>query len=168
MGDRFTSKQDNTVVRKPLIPQQPIRRTYSFNNLGGTPDKDITYKERWKRQKRESTIRDFKNLLGGLNKTAGFAASAASLLYGGGWAATRLLNGNKSSVVGQALSKYVLPSNAVDTSFDVMNLIQDPSVSNAAEVGAGVALGRYRDFGKIGRQVGEIGSQSLNIYNTLK
>ncbi len=153
---------------RPDIPTERIRRKYSFGNLGGEPSPDITPKQRWDRQRRERTVEDWKGLLRGLNNTAGRAASLASLIYGGGWAATRLLNGNKSSIVGQALSKYVLPSNTHDTIGDVGQLIEDPSVSNAIEVGVGIGLGKWRDFSKTGRQITELGSQALNAYNSYR
>lgn len=153
---------------QPDIPPERIKRTYSFGDLGGEPAPDITPEQRWQRQKRDRTIEDWKGLLRGLNNTAGRAASLASLIYGGGWAATRLLNGNKSSVVGQALSKYVLPFNTYDTIGDVGQLIEDPSISNAAEVGIGIGLGKWRDFSKTGRQITELGSQALNAYNSFK
>lgn len=153
---------------QPNIPPERIKRTYSFGDLGGEPAPDITPEQRWQRQKRDRTIEDWKGLLRGLNNTAGRAASLASLIYGGGWATTRLLNGNKSSVVGQALSKYVLPSNTYDTIGDVGQLIEDPSISNAAEVGIGIGLGKWRDFSKTGRQITELGSQALNAYNSFK
>lgn len=152
---------------RPVIPTKQ-KLEYYIRDLGGKPSNDITYEQRWERQKKERTIEDWKNLLRGLNNTAGRAASLTSLLYGGGWAATRLLSGNKSTAVGQVLSKYVLPSNTYDTVGDVCQLIEDPSVSNVVEVGVGMILGKWKDFGKKGRQMAELGSQALNAYNSYK
>lgn len=162
------ARRDAVQDYRPDIPPEKLKRRYSFTNQGGEPAPDITPEQRWQRQKRDRTIEDWKGLLRGLNNTAGRAASLASLIYGGGWATTRLLNGNKSSVVGQALSRYVLPSNTYDTIGDVGQLIEDPSISNAAEVGIGIGLGKWRDFSKTGRQITELGSQALNAYNSFK
>lgn len=160
-------KQDNTKTHKSEIPVK-YRRQYSFVDLGGKSSPDISYKERLERQKKDSIIRDWRNLLRGLNNTIGTSLSLASFIYGGGWATTRLLNGNKASSLGQQFAKYVLPSNAFDTIGDSFQLIENPSISNMAEVGAGLALGKWKDFGNRGRQVAELASQGLNMYNTIK
>lgn len=161
-------EQDNTRIVKPRIKENSIPYKYSFRNLGGSPSPNITQEQRWKRQKKERTWEDNKNLLRGLNNTVGRAASLASFIYGGGWAATRLLNGNKASAIGQTLSKYVLPTNTIDAIGDVSQLVEDPSISNAAEVGISLGLGKWKDFGKVGRQVSELGSQGLNAYNSYR
>lgn len=168
-------KQDNTKVYSPETPRifksPPLWVTKTpdrLESLNGQPTDNITYEERWERQKREGTLRDAKNVLRGLNNTFGRAASLAGFLYGGGWAATRLLNRNKASTLGQALSKYVLPTNTIDAIGDVSQVIEDPSLSNASEVGVSLGLGRWKDFGKVGRQVSELGSQGLNLYNSFK
>lgn len=163
-------RQDNTKVYRPpkFSPIKARPRQDQLIDLGGKPTPDITYQQRWERQKRERRWEDTKNLIGGLNKTIGRAASLASFAYGGGWAATRLLNGNKSSAIGQVLSKYVLPTNSLDAVGDVSQLIEDPSVSNATEVGVSLGLGKWKDFSKVGRQAAELGSQALNLFNSFK
>lgn len=162
------SKQDNTKTQKPLIYKKiPYKsRQYYFVDLGGKPSPDITPQQRWNRQKRERTWEDTKNLLRGINNTFGKAASLASFIYGGGWAATRLLNGNKSSKIGQVLSKYVLPTNTIDAIGDISQLIENPSISNVTETGVSLGLGRWKDFGKVSRQAAELGSQGLNLFNS--
>lgn len=165
--------QPSSTYTAPYISEFPdirfIGSRYDRDTLtdkGGKPADDISYKERWERQKRERTIEDWKNLGRGFSNTVGTAIDLASLIYGGGWAATRLLKGNKASSIGQKFAKYVLPSNAADNIGDVADFMIDPSVSKAAELGAGVALGQWRDFGNAYRQASELGSQALNVYNT--
>lgn len=156
------NKNDNI---QSIKPYEPIRykRKYSFIDLKGKP-KDIKQEERYITHN-ETTLRDAKNLLKGLNNTAGTAASIASFISGGGWAATRLLNGNKASNLGIILSKNVLSTNKADTYGDISSFIEEPSASKAAEIGIGLGLGKYKDFGKKSRQIAELFSQGLNVKN---
>lgn len=156
------NKNDNI---QSIKPYEPIRykRKYSFIDLKGKP-KDIKKEERYLTHN-ETALRDAKNLLRGLNNTVGAAASIASLISGGGWAATRLLNKNKASSIGRILSKNVLSTNKADTYGDVASFIEEPSISKAAEIGIGLGLGKYKDFGKKSRQAGELVSQGFNVKN---
>lgn len=106
-------KGDNLDIKKPVIKIDPVRRQYSFIDLGGSPGKDIKQEDRYSTN-HENTMRDGKKILNGLNNTIGTAASLASLIYGGGWSAIRLLNGNKASNIGYNLSKGVLASQKAD------------------------------------------------------
>ena len=162
-------------VEKPKIPAEPIKRVYTINQgksddswrkYDKDGDGDLSPKERWERQKSERRAEDWKKLGSGINKTFGTAAALASIVAGGGWAATRLLNGNKASTLGQAFAKYVLPTNAVDTGFDAVNVMFNPTdISNYVDLASGVVLSRYRDFLKPLRQVGELGNAGVNAYN---
>ena len=166
---------DHPVERKEIpevIEFQPYIKELPQDDSWRKWDKDhdgeLSSKERQERQKAESTLRDWRKLVSGINNTADLAASLASLFYGGGWAATRLLNRNRSSALGQYFAKYVLPSNAVDTGFDALQFIVNPNFANGSEVASGIALGRWKDFSKTPRQIAELASQGLNVNNIVQ
>lgn len=161
---------DNTSVRKPEIHKSYKFQPYFIDN-GGNLEDNIKQAEREKRTeelKRRFGIADRRNPFNGLNKTFGTAIALANLLYGGGWAATRLLNGNKASNLGQTLSKYVLPSNTLDNVADAIQFVASPTISGALDLGTGIVLGKYKDFGKPTRQVGELVGQGFNINNMIE
>ena len=160
-------KRDNIEIKKPLIKIAPVRRQYSFVDLGGSPGKDIKQEDRYSTN-HENAMRDGKKLLNGLNNTIGTAASLASLIYGGGWSAIRLLNGNKASNIGYNLSKGVLISNQADNIGDVGQFLSNPTLTNAAELTVGLTLPKLGHYGQIKRHLGEVGSQVLNVSNQIK
>lgn len=126
------------------------------------------YKRKQKEARWDRANQDLKSLLKGFNNTFGFAASGVSLIGGGGWALTRLLNGNRASTLGRTLAPLVLPSNTADTAGDIIDFVNNPSWSGAAEIGVGIGLGKWKDFGSKARQISELGSQTLNIYNATR
>lgn len=161
-----TDQRTDHPISKPSYPVPKMILQDRLIDLGGSPSEDITYEERYKRGKKERTLQDWKSLLHGINSTFGTAASLASLIYGGGWSLTRLLNGNKSSTIGQTLSKYVLPSNTIDTAADIAAFVEEPNTETGAEIIGGILLGKERDFSKTTRQVAELAQQVQNANNT--
>lgn len=161
-----TDQRTDHPISKPSYPVPKTIIQDRLIDLGGSPSEDITYEERYKRGKKERTLQDWKSLLHGINSTFGTAASLASLIYGGGWSLTRLLNGNKSSTIGQTLSKYVLPSNTIDTAADIAAFVEEPNTETGAEIIGGILLGKERDFSKTTRQVAELAQQVQNANNT--
>lgn len=162
----ITDQRTDHPIGKPKLPDPKMIRQDRLIDLGGSPAEDITYEERYKRGKRERTQQDWKSLLHGINSTFGTAASLASFIYGGGWSLTRLLNGNKSSTIGQQLSKYVLPSNTIDTAADIAAFVEEPNTETGTEIVGGILLGKERDFSKVSRQAAELVQQVQNINNT--
>lgn len=162
----ITDQRTDHPIGKPKLPDPKMIRQDRLIDLGGSPAEDITYEERYKRGKRERTQQDWKSLLHGINSTFGTAASLASFIYGGGWSLTRLLNGNKSSTIGQYLSKYVLPSNTIDTAADIAAFVEEPNTETGTEIVGGILLGKERDFSKVSRQAAELVQQVQNINNT--
>ena len=118
--------------------------------------------------RRESGIEGLKNIVRGFNRTAGTAASLASLIAGGGWALTRLLSGNRATSLGRVLAPGVIPANTADTAADAVDFVVDPSLSGAAEVGTGIVLGKWKNFGSKARQATELAGQSLNVNNAIE
>ena len=118
--------------------------------------------------RRESGIEGLKNIVRGFNRTAGTAASLASLIAGGGWALTRLLSGNRATSLGRVLAPGVIPANTADTAADAVDFVVDPSLSGAAEVGTGIVLGKWKNFGSKARQATELAGQSLNANNAIE
>lgn len=162
----ITDQRTDHPIGKPKLPDPKMIRQDRLIDLGGSPAEDITYEERYKRGKRERTQQDWKSLLHGINSTFGTAASLASFIYGGGWSLTRLLNGNKSSTIGQQLSKYVLPSNTIDTAADIAAFVEEPNTETGTEIVGGILLGKERDFSKVSCQAAELVQQVQNINNT--
>lgn len=162
----ITDQRTDHPIGKPKLPDPKMIRQDRLIDLGVSPAEDITYEERYKRGKRERTQQDWKSLLHGINSTFGTAASLASFIYGGGWSLTRLLNGNKSSTIGQYLSKYVLPSNTIDTAADIAAFVEEPNTETGTEIVGGILLGKERDFSKVSRQAAELVQQVQNINNT--
>lgn len=162
----ITDQRTDHPIGKPKLPDPKMIRQDRLIDLGGSPAEDITYEERYKRGKRERTQQDWKSLLHGINSTFGTAASLASFIYGGGWSLTRLLNGNKSSTIGQQLSKYVLPSNTIDTAADIAAFVEEPNTETGTEIVGGILLGKERDFSKVSRQAAELVQQVQSINNT--
>ena len=108
----FKDDRTDHPVEKPKMSIEPIKRVYTINQ--GKPDDswkkwdkdgdgDLSPEEHWERQKSERRAEDWKKLGSGINKTFGTAAALASIVAGGGWATTRLLNGNKASTLGLSL-----------------------------------------------------------------
>lgn len=172
-------KDDRTdhPIKKPTLPQEPIRIQYAIRNLGGKPDeswrkydkdndRQLSSEERLNRQKDERRIEDWKNLGRGISNTFGTAASLASLIGGGGWALTRLLAGNRATQLGRSLAPLVLPTNAADNVGDIIDFATEPTTSKAVEIGVGLGLGKWKDFGSTARQTAELSNQSLNVTNT--
>lgn len=172
-------KDDRTdhPIKKPTLPQEPIRIQYAIRNLGGKPDESwrkydkdndgqLSSEERLNRQKDERRIEDWKNLGRGISNTFGTATSLAGLIGGGGWALTRLLAGNRATQLGRSLAPLVLPTNAADNIGDIIDFATEPTTSKAVEIGVGLGLGKWKDFGSTARQAAELGSQSLNATNT--
>lgn len=172
-------KDDRTdhPIKKPTLPQEPIRIQYAIRNLGGKPDeswrkydkdndRQLSSEERLNRQKDERRIEDWKNLGRGISNTFGTAASLASLIGGGGWALTRLLAGNRATQLGRSLAPLVLPTNAADNVGDIIDFATEPTTSKAVEIGVGLGLGKWKDFGSTARQAAELSNQSLNVTNT--
>lgn len=172
-------KDDRTdhPIKKPTLPQEPIRIQYAIRNLGGKPDESwrkydkdndgqLSSEERLNRQKDERRIEDWKNLGRGISNTFGTAASLASLIGGGGWSLTRLLAGNRATQLGRSLAPLVLPTNAADNVGDIIDFATEPTTSKAVEIGVGLGLGKWKDFGSTARQAAELSSQSLNATNT--
>lgn len=164
-------------IKKPTLPQEPIRIQYAIRNLGGKSDESwrkydkdndgqLSSEERLNRQKDERRIEDWKNLGRGINNTFGTAASLASLIGGGGWSLTRLLAGNRATQLGRSLAPSVLPTNAADNVGDIIDFATEPTTSKAVEIGVGLGLGKWKDFGSTARQAAELSSQSLNATNT--
>lgn len=164
-------------IKKPTLPQEPIHIQYAIRNLGGKPDESwrkydkdndgqLSSEERLNRQKDERRIEDWKNLGRGISNTFGTAASLASLIGGGGWSLTRLLAGNRATQLGRSLAPLVLPTNTVDNVGDIIDFTTEPTTSKAIEIGVGLGLGKWKDFGSTARQAAELGSQSLNATNT--
>lgn len=179
-GGKITNKQDAIKSYKKPIPMDKIKytptigvRIPSDSELRRQKEiESLTPNERYEYRRREAANEkrnnEFKALLNGFNNTFGRAASLASLIYGGGWAANRLIRGNKSSTLGQYLSKYMIPANTIDTYGDATQFITNPSLSNGIELGAGIVGKKYRDYGKKSRQLFELGTQGLNAYNSYK
>ena len=155
---------DKTYVKKPEIHYSCKFQPY-VKDLGGSPGKNITQEDRNKRQKHENNVNAVRNVVKGLNNTFGKAISGAAAFYGGGWALNRLLHLNKPSTLGQFFGRYVLPANTVDNVSDGVELIFDPSIEGAVDLGSGVVLGRFKDLSKPVRQVGELIGQGANINN---
>lgn len=164
-------------IKKPTLPQEPIRIQYAIRNLGGKSDESwrkydkdndgqLSSEERLNRQKDERRIEDWKNLGRGITNTFGTAASLASLIGGGGWSLTRLLAGNRATQLGRSLAPSVLPTNAADNVGDIIDFATEPTTSKAVEIGVGLGLGKWKDFGSTARQAAELSSQSLNATNT--
>ena len=158
---------DKTYVKKPEIHYSYKFQPY-VKDLGGSPGKNITQEDRNKRQKHENNVNAVRNVIKGLNNTFGKAISGATAFYGGGWALNRLLHLNKPSTLGQFFGRYVLPANTADNVSDGVELIFDPSVEGAVDLGSGVVLGRFKDLSKPVRQVGELIGQGANINNMKK
>lgn len=170
-------KDDRTdhPIKKPTLPQEPIRIQYAIRNLGGKPDeswrkydkdndRQLSSEERLNRQKDERRIEDWKNLGRGISNTFGTATSLANLIGGGGWSLTRLLAGNRATQLGRSLAPLVLPTNTVDNVGDIIDFATEPTTSKAVEIGVGLGLGKWKDFGSTARQAGVIGPQGqLNI-----
>lgn len=179
-GGKVTAKQDAIASYKKPIPMDKIKYTPTIGVRIPTDSElrrqkeieSLTPNERYEYRRREAANEkrnnEFKALLNGFNNTFGRAASLASLIYGGGWAANRLIRGNKSSALGQHLSKYMIPANTIDTYGDAIQFITNPSLSNGVELGAGIVGKKYRDYGKKSRQLFELGTQGLNAYNSYK
>jgi hypothetical protein len=175
-----TNKQDAIASYKKPIPMDKIKYTPTIGIRIPTDSElrrqkeieSLTPNERYEYRRREAASEkrnnEFKALLNGFNNTFGRAASLASLIYGGGWAANRLIHGNKSSALGQHLSKYMIPANTIDTYGDAVQFITNPSLSNGVELGAGIVGKKYKDYGKKSRQLFELGTQGLNAYNSYK
>ncbi len=173
----YSDERTDHPIKKPK--EYPIyRRDNGYITQGKSDDswkkwdKDgdgtLSPKERWERQKSERRSEDWRNLGKGINRTFGTAAAAASTLYGGGWAATRSIKGNRASTLGGKLAKHVLSSNAVDTGFDAANMLFDPTdSSNILDLSTGLLLSRYKDFSKPVRQIGELINAGVNTYNTV-
>lgn len=180
MGGNITNKQDAIQSYKKPIPVDKIKYTPTIGVRIPTDSElrrqkeieSLTPNERYEYRRKEAANEkrnnEFKALLNGFNNTFGRAASLASLIYGGGWAANRLLHGNKATTLGQHLSKYMIPANTIDTYGDAIQFITNPSLSNGVELGAGIVGKKYRDYGKKSRQLFELGTQGLNAYNTYK
>ena len=180
MGGNITNKQDAIKSYKKPIPVDKIRYTPTIGVRIPTDSElrrqkeieSLTPNERYEYRRKEAANEkrnnEFKGLLNGLNNTFGRAASLVSLIYGGGWAANRLLRGNKATALGQHLSRYMIPANTVDTYGDATQFITDPSLSNGVELGAGIIGKKYKDYGKKSRQLFELGTQGLNGYNSYK
>lgn len=83
----------------------------------------------------EKANEDAKKLLSGLNKTVGTALTGASLLTMGVWNAARLLNIGKGSSWRLAAAKNALAGSKAGLAADVGNFIEDPSVTNAVQIG---------------------------------
>lgn len=179
-GGKITNKQDAIASYKKPIPMDKIKYTPTIGVRIPTDSElrrqkeieSLTPNERYEYRRKEAANEkrnnEFKALLNGFNNTFGRAASLASLIYGGGWAANRLIRGNKSSALGQHLSKYMIPANTIDTYGDATQFITNPSLSNGVELGAGIVGKKYRDYGKKSRQLFELGTQGLNAYNSYK
>lgn len=179
-GGKITNKQDAIASYKKPIPMDKIKYTPTIGVRIPTDSElrrqkeieSLSPNERYEYRRREAASEkrnnEFKALLNGFNNTFGRAASLASLIYGGGWAANRLIRGNKSSALGQHLSKYMIPANTIDTYGDATQFITNPSLSNGVELGAGIVGKKYRDYGKKSRQLFELGTQGLNAYNSYK
>lgn len=168
--DRTDHTVEKPIIHEPLQRYQPTIRQSEIDNSWKKYDIDndgiLSSQERMERQKHDRTIEDWKKLGKGISNTLGTAASLSSIIAGGGWALTRLISGNKATAFGRMLAPAVLPTNTLDNVGDVVDFAVDPSVSGAADIATGIALGRWKDFGSTARQASEVGSQILNTYNT--
>lgn len=161
-GGEYAVPEDNTYVERvspgagTVIPA--VRRQYYFRDLGGSPDtryegmtRDEEYEARRRRGVKERANEDARRFLGGLSKTIGAGLAGAGLLYNGGWAGIRLLNGNRASAAGQALARGYRPAAVGMAVKDALDLGSRPDLRNAAEIGVSAALGAvplYRPAGQ--------------------
>lgn len=83
----------------------------------------------------DSAIEQGKQVLSGLNKTVGTALTGASLATMGVWNAARLLNIGKGSSWRLAAAENALTGSKAGLAADVGNFIEDPSITNAIQVG---------------------------------
>ncbi len=173
----YTDDRTDHPIKKPTLLQEPIYRQYTIRDLGGKPDESwrkynkdndgqLSSEERLNRQKDEKRIEDWRNLGRGISNTFGTAAALASMISGGGWSLTRLLAGNRATQLGRSLAQLVLPANTADNVGDIIDFATEPTTSKAVEIGVGLGLGKWKDFGSTARQAAELGSQSLNATNT--
>ena len=163
-GKKISESNDKTYVKKPEIYYSYKFQPY-IRDLGRSPGKNMTQEDRNKRQQHENNVNAVRNVVKGLSKTFGTAISGASTFYGGGWALNRLLHLNKPSTLGQFFGKYALPANTADNISDGVELIFNPSIEGAVDLGSGVVLGKFKDLSKPARQVGELVGQGANINN---
>lgn len=170
--EQFDEGGELSDKRKYEIESQ-VYRAFHPRGILPMPKKSFSeqsedYGRRRKEARRDRTIDDLKSLLKGLNNTIGVAAAGASLFGGGGWSLARLLSGNRNTAIGRVLAPIVLPANSADTASDIVDFVTEPSWSGAAEVGVGLGLGKWRDFGSKARQAAELGSQVLNANNVIE
>lgn len=83
----------------------------------------------------DSAIEQGKQVLSGLNKTVGTALTGASLATMGLWNAARLLNVGTGSSWRLWAAKNALTGANAGLAADVGNFIEDPSITNAVQVG---------------------------------
>lgn len=83
----------------------------------------------------DSAIEQGKQVLSGLNKTVGTALTGASLVTMGLWNAARLLNVGTGSSWRLWAAKNALTGANAGLAADVGNFIEDPSITNAVQVG---------------------------------
>lgn len=83
----------------------------------------------------DSSIEQGKQVLSGLNKTVGTALTVASLATMGLWNAARLLNVGAGSSWRLWAAKNALTGANAGLAADVGNFIEDPSITNAVQVG---------------------------------
>lgn len=83
----------------------------------------------------DSAIEQGKQVLSGLNKTVGTALTGASLATMGVWNAARLLNVGAGSSWRLWAAKNALTGANAGLAADVGSFIEDPSITNAVQVG---------------------------------
>lgn len=121
-----------------------IRRTVELGMEGKPAPQDSLYtiidhaKVQNKPRKYDPTIgaiEQGKRILSGLNKTVGTALTGASLITMGLWNAARLLNVGAGSSWRLWAAKNALTGAKAGLAADVGSFIEDPSITNAVQVG---------------------------------
>ena len=159
-GSNYVAPEDNTKVSgiPSNVKIKRKKREYTINDIGGSPDtryegmtRDEEYAARRKSGINDRRRDDARKLLSGLNKTIGNALAGAGLFYNGGWALSRLINGNRNSLAGQWFARGYKPAAKGMIIKDGLDISSQPDIRNVAEIGISGALNRIPLYKPVGQ-----------------
>lgn len=134
-----TPEENSWVARRTVelgLEGKPVSQDslYTIVDRARVQNKPGTHDPKWY-EPRPGTKEQAQQVLSGLNKTVGTAATAASLLTMGGWNLLRFLNAGKGTPYRLWAAKNASAGAKAGAAADVMQFAEDPTIDNALEVG---------------------------------
>lgn len=133
-----TPEENSWVARRTVelgLEGKPVSQDslYTIVDRARVQNKPGTHDPKWY-EPRPGTKEQAQQVLSGLNKTVGTAATAASLLTMGGWNLLRFLNAGKGTPYRLWAAKNASAGAKAGAAADIGNFIEEPTVTNGVQV----------------------------------